>query len=48
MFKVAFKTAFTEQNIKSGFAKTRIWLYEPDIVLDKISCLESLPKLILL
>jgi hypothetical protein len=44
MFKIAFETAFTKQNIKSGFAKTRIWLYNPDIVLDKISRLESPPK----
>jgi hypothetical protein len=46
MFKVAFKTAFTKKIIKSKFAKTRIWLYKPNIVLDKISCLELLLKLI--
>jgi len=44
MFKVAFETAFTEQNIKSGFAKTRIWLYKPNMVLDKISHLEPPPE----
>jgi hypothetical protein len=44
MFKIAFETAFTKQNIKSGFAKTGIWPYNPNIVLDKISCLESPPK----
>jgi hypothetical protein len=44
MFKIAFEIAFTKQNIESGFAKTRIWPYNPNIVLDKISCLESLPK----
>jgi hypothetical protein len=44
MFKVVFETAFTTQNIKSGFAKTGIWLYKPDTVLDKISRPESPPK----
>jgi hypothetical protein len=48
MFKIAFKIAFTKQNIESGFAKTRIWLYNLNIVLDKISCSESLPKQVLL
>jgi hypothetical protein len=48
MFKIAFKTAFIKQNIESGFAKTGIWLYNPNIVLDKISCPESLPKQVLL
>ena len=44
MFKIAFETAFIKQNIKSRFAKTGIWLYNPNIVLDKISCPESPPK----
>ena len=44
MFKVAFETAFTEQNIKSGFAKTGIWPYKPNMVLDKISRPEPPPE----
>jgi hypothetical protein len=44
MFKVAFETAFTDRNIKSGFAKTGIWPYDPDIVWDKISCPEPPQK----
>jgi hypothetical protein len=36
LFKVAWETSFTEENIKSGFSKTGIWPYNPDVVLSRI------------
>jgi len=35
-FKEAFKAAFTEQNIKSGFRATGLVLYDPENVLSHL------------
>jgi hypothetical protein len=43
LFKVAWETSFTMQNINSGFSKTGIWPYNPDMVLSRIRPVETLP-----
>jgi hypothetical protein len=41
MFKASWEASFIEKNITNAFAKTRIFPHQPDVVLDKITRLES-------
>jgi hypothetical protein len=43
LFKVAWDISFTVQNINSGFSKTGIWPFNPDMVLSRIRPVELPP-----
>ena len=44
---IFWSASFTEKNIVNAFAKTGIFPYDPSVVLDKITCLELVPELII-
>ena len=44
LYDRARKRAFTERNIRSGYRKTGLYPYDPNVVLDTIDCLSLIEE----